>query len=1023
MEEDHKAAADILKAALLAAQELQEVLDTANEHIQEGVEEINSDLALQLDKLTRLQSILPAKEIEDAPLAMFSCTSELKFVPWKEASSLQSPAKEHVAIQIPSKQPTSEDLNPSRRGREQMVLSDRRKEAASDPDNMKHSVPESTAEKKRPFRRVGLPRDSQPLEELPDRIRICSQRLSIFLDYNIHDTTFNWSSHRRTPFIIPRPFKFLVEKGDDIRRELAGLEQIRQRLFPGHTEETHDAVWKANPPEDDLPPEVVNPADLEHAQLTALIKDLRCLTTFMDGYITPSLTIGEVDHVYFSDLWFVFPARSLIYMRDKKVPQKIWKVIQRTGGSRDATTEAERTGRPGGDRTQGGLQPFVIDCFHLDYDGTRYVHTYCRVQIDYFEDCQPIASLPVVPIKAAEKAGLIDRESLVARGREFASCTRPRHKQYTGRNQTLRPNGAKLHEKDADVPENAARYAEWIESEVMVDFERALQEMPGWRPGVNELELFKASAARRNYEGIDIDTVWDAKLSEQVVYEEWEKSQRWDKDRTSPSEEEDLLLLPERVFAFVFRTRKWACLKLGRDNDGEEMLKEKACRPEPWNDLQLPDGHKRLVQSLIESHSLKQGPRNLHFDLVRAKGKGVTILLHGVPGVGKTSTAECAAEANNRPLLPITCGDLGATPREVEKKLEEAFQLAQLWNCVLLLDEADIFLAQRNENDIARNAMVSVFLRVLEYYEGVLFLTTNRVGVFDEAFKSRIHLPLYYPSLEWKYTQKIWHTHLKKLEQSKLIEVDVDDILAYAENFFERQSARDSKIGPVWNGRQIRNAFQSVVALAGYKTQSDSEGRRIRIDREHFERVSKVSNEFNHYIWSIKTQTDADKAERHGYRFDRYEADETIHMKAVVHPEAPGQRSGALTFGPKLAGVMQGGGGGGGLPVMNNHFQTGFAPQGFSNHPAMPNNFAQQQGFGQQALGQQGVFSSSQAFQNAQQNGFEQQPGWGQQQQGFGQQQQGFGQQHGGFNAPTMQNVAAGAMQPQARQTSQVGHA
>jgi SpoVK/Ycf46/Vps4 family AAA+-type ATPase len=54
-----------------------------------------------------------------------------------------------------------------------------------------------------------------------------------------------------------------------------------------------------------------------------------------------------------------------------------------------------------------------------------------------------------------------------------------------------------------------------------------------------------------------------------------------------------------------------------------------------------------------------------------------------------------------------TKGDLGTSPRDVEKKLEEAFQLAQLWECVLLLDEADIFLAQRTESDIVRNALVS----------------------------------------------------------------------------------------------------------------------------------------------------------------------------------------------------------------------------------------------------------------------------------------------------------------------------
>lgn len=43
----------------------------------------------------------------------------------------------------------------------------------------------------------------------------------------------------------------------------------------------------------------------------------------------------------------------------------------------------------------------------------------------------------------------------------------------------------------------------------------------------------------------------------------------------------------------------------------------------------------------------------------------------------------------------------------METKLQEAFQLAQLWNCVLLLDEADVFLAQRSEHDIQRNALVS----------------------------------------------------------------------------------------------------------------------------------------------------------------------------------------------------------------------------------------------------------------------------------------------------------------------------
>jgi len=230
--------------------------------------------------------------------------------------------------------------------------------------------------------------------------------------------------------------------------------------------------------------------------------------------------------------------------------------------------------------------------------------------------------------------------------------------------------------------------------------------------------------------------------------------------------------------------------------------------------------------------------------------------------------------------------------------------------------------------------IVSVFLRVLEYYEGILFLTTNRVGVFDEAFKSRIHLPLYYLPLEWKYAKRIWSTYLKKLTSSNLVEIDEEDIMAYAENFFEKQSAKNSKIGPVWNGRQIRNAFQSAVALAGYK----STGLKIRLEREHFERVSKVSNEFNHYIWSIRNETDADKNARWGTRLDKYEADETIHMKPIQSTGPSGMMD--ISFGSQFSKPAPAG-----MPIMNpqyglqqGNFFTGMAQQPNDALPGMMNS-------------------------------------------------------------------------------------
>lgn len=124
-------------------------------------------------------------------------------------------------------------------------------------------------------------------------------------------------------------------------------------------------------------------------------------------------------------------------------------------------------------------------------------------------------------------------------------------------------------------------------------------------------------------------------------------------------------------------------------------------------------------------------------DLVRGKGKGLIILLHGAPGVGKTSTAECVAEYTNRPLFALTCGkccseimnlqstdnvagDIGENAQEVQKNLTENFNLAIRWGCVMLLDEADVFLQTRDKLNMKRNAVVSVFLRILEYYSGIL---------------------------------------------------------------------------------------------------------------------------------------------------------------------------------------------------------------------------------------------------------------------------------------------------------------
>lgn len=149
----------------------------------------------------------------------------------------------------------------------------------------------------------------------------------------------------------------------------------------------------------------------------------------------------------------------------------------------------------------------------------------------------------------------------------------------------------------------------------------------------------------------------------------------------------------------------------------------------PFEELVINESYKKTILALIQSHSagpdslkrrIQQG-ESVSMDIVKGKGRGLVILLHGSPGVGKTSTAETVAAHTKRPLYPITCGDLGMTASDVETALDTHFQLAHKWGCVLLLDEADVFLARRQAGDVKRNALVSG--RYFLHLKGCVLLT------------------------------------------------------------------------------------------------------------------------------------------------------------------------------------------------------------------------------------------------------------------------------------------------------------
>ena len=106
---------------------------------------------------------------------------------------------------------------------------------------------------------------------------------------------------------------------------------------------------------------------------------------------------------------------------------------------------------------------------------------------------------------------------------------------------------------------------------------------------------------------------------------------------------------------------------------------------------------------------------------------------------------------------------------------------------------------------------MEVFLREIEYYQGILFLTTNRVGTFDDAFISRIHVVIHYPDLNAESRRKIWKQFFYKLEEEKRDTIEIDQAAKdYVLDELERRNI-------TWNGREIRNG-KSISLLLSFQS-------------------------------------------------------------------------------------------------------------------------------------------------------------------------------------------------------------
>ena len=179
-------------------------------------------------------------------------------------------------------------------------------------------------------------------------------------------------------------------------------------------------------------------------------------------------------------------------------------------------------------------------------------------------------------------------------------------------------------------------------------------------------------------------------------------------------DDDQYLICHHEIAGFSLTDKEWCIFMV-------DLIQDVQYNSDAFDALVLEEDQKQMIHSLVNVH-MNEIPS--FDDVIKGKGKGMIFLLHGVPGVGKTLTAgmrlqapdllnepDCQTESVSdlcqKPLYSITAGTLGSTPSSVEKALGDALHLANIWNAITLIDEADVFLEQRSAHDLKRNGLVS----------------------------------------------------------------------------------------------------------------------------------------------------------------------------------------------------------------------------------------------------------------------------------------------------------------------------
>ncbi|KAL3421660.1 hypothetical protein PVAG01_05816 [Phlyctema vagabunda] len=551
-----------------------------------------------------------------------------------------------------------------------------------------------------------------------------------------------------------------------------------------------------------------------HDDKTA-IKELECFLKHVDDFFQTELwetrkTILETQGVTFSGIWMLFSPGTQIVAKPFQDQEQLF-VVHRHSVDEDY---------------------FVITCWCYDWNGSSLVRQYYDIRIKRFLDTKKITELECYPVQYYHQANINEkllRARLIERGKRMKEFCTP----------ALLEDGPRLYQSTAFYDTSGPQ------SELLI----SLRELYGDFRQDTAVKEFKAE------HGLPLDVVVDAELCRQYSWWSYqylgELALKTDKTpcecslcdlggRRKPFEEnfndvggesttdtsteatstasaydELFALLTPRLHGYSVTNKIWGQMSV--DDISIENPIIDGIGEDPWNELTLDQQHKDSIQALVTSYFTRvaqaRSTQDIHINIqdpVARKGNGVVILLHGIPGVGKTMTAETLAKSQRRRLLRIDASDFQHNdPAQVSSAFKKFFHMATSWGYLLLLDEADVFLQSRKHDEQNQNALVSILLQELEYFHGVLIMTTNRIVSVDYAVQSRIHYAVRFTDLDRSQIDRIWATFRKQLTTSNCTENEqakIDDWFNIA-----KHSMKTTK----FTGRDIRNVF-IIAQLLGY---------------------------------------------------------------------------------------------------------------------------------------------------------------------------------------------------------------